>query len=81
MNPSFIFVLVVLLASIAGSVTVLTCIDFLRPPNVRARVDHHHAPATPLKGIARAPARVKTRPLTLRSLAATIRGLRAEGRL
>lgn len=83
MNPSFIFVLIVLVLSIAGSVTVLACVDFLRPPNVRARVDHQHAPPTPLKGLARAPARRRAlaRPLTLRSLGAVLRGLRTEGRL
>lgn len=82
MNASFIFVMVVLLASVTGSVVVLACVDVLRPPMARPRVDHQPQP-TPLKGLARE--RVKrpivARPITLRTLGATLRGLRAEGRL
>ncbi len=82
MNASFIFTLIVLVMSVAGSITVLACVDFLRPPNARARVDHHHAPPTPLKGLARGPARRPlARPRTLRSLGAVLRGVRTEGRL
>lgn len=64
--PLFIAVLLVLL-SVAGIGAVVMCVDFLRPPGQRARVDHHRPP--PAKGLASAPpmplARPPSKPPTL----------------
>ena len=49
--PTFIAVVIVLLSAI-GIVTVAYCVDFLKPPGRRARVDKAAPSPSPLKGLA-----------------------------